>query len=81
MVLLCCLWCGKAKEGIYHEGGASGTSVDHCTAAEKHEGWVTPAGYDVGDQQKPLSNHQIKKLWLQCRKAMGICNDANYAKW
>ncbi len=58
-----CLRCGLEKTGPEHSANAPKNSAEYCAVVPSDYAllWKTPAGYEAGDEHKPMELKAVKR--------------------
>ncbi len=76
MSKLRCLRCGKKKVSDLHPGDG----VEYCKVPEneRHEGWIVPAGYGIGDTRRKADRQSIRRAWKLQKEDLSIRDEQQF---
>ena len=74
-----CLRCGKKKVSDLHPGDG----VEYCKVPEneRHEGWIVPDGFNIGDTRKKADSRAVRRAWKGRRIALEIKEEEEFDGW
>jgi hypothetical protein len=78
-----CLRCGNEKVGDLHPGDGAANKLEYCKVPEneRHEGWIVPNGFQIGDTREKTDSRAVRGAWKRQKKELDIEDEQQFDGW